>query len=135
MHLKLLLQLHSIKVGDPLYSCQGRFMLENCITLQLKTRLWPVRKWRHFLAGRHFKLKTDQRTVVYMFDNRKRTKIRNNKIQGWRLELASFCYTIEHRPGKENVAPDSLTRALSSSMSISSLSEIHEALSHPLGSL
>jgi len=90
-----------------------------------------VRKWRHFLAGRHFKLKTDQRSVVYMFDNRKRTKIRNNKIQGWRLELASFSYTVEHRPGKDNVAPDSFTRAYTSSMSTPSLAEIHNALCHP----
>jgi hypothetical protein len=37
-----------------------------------------VRKWRHFLAGRHFTLKTDQRSVAFMFDSRKRTKIKNN---------------------------------------------------------
>ena len=90
-----------------------------------------VRKWQHFLAGRHFTLKTDQRSVAYMFDNRRRTKIKNNKIQDWRLELASFSYTVEHRPGKENVAPDSFTRAFLSSMSTTSLKEIHSALCHP----
>ena len=30
------------------------------------------RKWRHFLAGRHFTLVTDQRSVAFMIDNRKR---------------------------------------------------------------
>ena len=40
-----------------------------------------VRKWRHFLAGRHFTLVTDQRSVAFMIDNRKRSKIKNNKIQ------------------------------------------------------
>ena len=89
-----------------------------------------VHKWKHFLTGRHFNLKTDQRSVAYKFDNRKRTKIRNNKIQGWQLKLVSFSYTIEHRPGKENVALDSFTRAFTSSMTTSSLSEIHEALCH-----
>jgi hypothetical protein len=58
-----------------------------------------VRKWQHFLARRHFTLKTDQRSVAFMFDSRKRTKIKNNKIQAWRLELGSFSYTVEYRPG------------------------------------
>ena len=90
-----------------------------------------VRKWRHFLAGRHFTLKTDQQSVAFMFDNRKRTKVKNNKIQDWRLELASFSYTVEYRPGKDNVAPDSFTRAFTASMPTTSLSEIHVALCHP----
>ena len=90
-----------------------------------------VRKWRHFLAGRHFIFKTDQRSVTFMFDSRRRTKIKNNKIQDWRLELGSFSYTVEHRPGKDNVAPDSFTRAFASSMTTTGLMEIHTALSHP----
>jgi len=54
-----------------------------------------VRKWRHFLAGRHFTLVTDQRSMAFMIDNRKRSKIKNNKIQTWRLELASFSCTVK----------------------------------------
>lgn len=90
-----------------------------------------VRKWRHFLAGRHFTLETDQRSVSFMFDNRKRTKIKNNKIQDWRLELASFSYTVKYRPGRDNVAPDSFTRAFTASMLTTNLMEIHSALCHP----
>lgn len=51
-----------------------------------------VRKWSHFLARQHFTLVTDQRSVAFMLNNRKRTKIKNNKIQEWRLELASYSY-------------------------------------------
>ena len=54
------------------------------------------RKWRNFFAGRHFTLVTDQRSVAFMIDNRKRSKIKNNKIQSWRLELASFSYTVKY---------------------------------------
>ena len=60
-----------------------------------------VRKWRHFLARQHFNLVTDQQSVAFMLDSRKRTKVKNNKIQSWRLELASLSYTIQYRPGKE----------------------------------
>ena len=68
-----------------------------------------------------------------MLDSRKRTKIKNNKIQGWRLELASFSYTITYRPGKDNVGPDTLTRAFcaSATSSPNKLSEIHDQLCHP----
>ena len=76
---------------------------------------------------------TDQRSVAFMLDNRKRTKVKNNKIQGWRLELASFSYTIQYRPGIDNVGPDTFTRAFCASVteSNSNLSDIHKQLSHP----
>ena len=92
-----------------------------------------VRKWEHLLAREHFMLITDERSVAFMLDNRKRTKIKNNKIQGWRLELASFSYTIQYRPGIDNVGPDTFTRAFCASVteSNSNLSDIHKQLSHP----
>ena len=49
-----------------------------------------VRKWEHCLARQHFPIITDQRSVAFMLDNRKQTKIKNNKIKGWRLELTIF---------------------------------------------
>ena len=70
--------------------------------------------------------------MAFMIDNRKRSKIKNNKIQSWRLELASFSYTVKYRPGKDNVAPDSFTRAFVAPMSTSRLSEIHNGLGHPV---
>ncbi|XP_064083977.1 uncharacterized protein LOC135199749 [Macrobrachium nipponense] len=48
-----------------------------------------VHKWSHFLARRHFTLITDQRSVMFMLDSRKRTKIKNNKIQEWRFQRCS----------------------------------------------
>ena len=40
-----------------------------------------VRKWSHLLSRQPFTLVTDQRSVSFMFYNRKRTKIKNTKIQ------------------------------------------------------
>ena len=59
-------------------------------------------KWRHSHAAWHFILVMDQCSVASMLDNRKRSKVKNSKIQDWRLELASFCYTVKYRPGKDN---------------------------------
>ena len=93
-----------------------------------------VRKWAHFLVRKHFTLITDQRSVAFMFDSRRRTKVKNNKVLGWRLELASFSYTIRYRPGKLNVASDALSRAHCGSLStgkINSLMDIHKELCCP----
>ena len=70
-----------------------------------------VRKWSHLLSRNTFTLVTDQRSVSFMFDSRRRTKIKNDKVQQWRMELASFSYVIQYRPGQQNVGPDTLTRA------------------------
>ena len=92
-----------------------------------------VRKWQHLLIRQHFVLVTDQRSVAFMLDARKRTKIKNNKIMCWRLELASFSYTIRYRPGKLNVGPDTLTRASCGAISVaeSRLMQLHKELCCP----
>ena len=71
-----------------------------------------VRKWSLLLSRNTFTLVTDQRSVFFMFDSRRRTRIKNNKVQQWRMELVSFSYVIQYRPGQQNVGPDTLTRAV-----------------------
>ena len=90
-----------------------------------------VKNWSHLLIRQTFTLITDQRSVAFMLDNRKRTKIKNNKILCWRLEMAPFSYDIKYRPGKLNTGPDTLTRAFCASVSSSNLNEIHKGLCCP----
>ena len=47
-----------------------------------------IREWRHFLVGRKFKLITDQKSISFMFDNKRKSKIKSTKIARWRVELA-----------------------------------------------
>ncbi|KAK3861689.1 hypothetical protein Pcinc_032371 [Petrolisthes cinctipes] len=39
-----------------------------------------IKKWRHFLLGRRFRLVTDQQSVRFMFDAKNHRKIKNGKI-------------------------------------------------------
>ena len=89
-----------------------------------------VQKWGHLLSRQPFTLVTDQQSVSFMFDNRKRTKIKNTKIQSWRMELAEFSYTIQYSEGHCNVVPDSFTRVQCASIS-NNLEYIHAQLCHP----
>ena len=90
-----------------------------------------VRKWAHLLMRRQFKIITDQRSVAFMFDSRKRTKVKNNKVLCWRLELASYSYSIEYRPGEDNEAPDALSCAFCAALNTPSLMDMHKNLGCP----
>ena len=90
-----------------------------------------VRKWSHFLLGKHFTLYTDQRSVSFMFDGKSKGKIKN-KILSWKIELNQFSYDIKHKPGKLNVAPDALSRIVSLAFAVSKrILDLHNQLGYP----
>ena len=66
-----------------------------------------------------------------MLDARHANKIKNDKIARWRLELTSYSYTVVHRPGIDNVGPDTLTRAHCVYVQQNRLRDLHVALCHP----
>ena len=93
-----------------------------------------LRKWKHLLIEKHFNLVTDQRNVSFMLDLKHPSKIKNDKIQRWRLELAPYDFTTIYRPGNLYCAPDTFSRAPAASISLTSLKtldELHKALCHP----
>jgi hypothetical protein len=94
-----------------------------------------VRHWKHFLLGRHFRLITDQQSVAFMFDLKHGSKVKNEKITRWKLDLSCYSYEILYRPGKENHAADALSRVGYVSSTVTStdakLQSIHTLLCHP----
>lgn len=92
-----------------------------------------LKKWKHFLLGKHFKLITDQQSVSFMLNQKHSSRIKNEKILRWRLELSNYHFDIVYRPGKDNAAADALSRicASLSESSNTSLSQLHVRLCHP----
>ncbi|XP_031339629.1 uncharacterized protein LOC116168104 [Photinus pyralis] len=89
-----------------------------------------LKKWRHFLIGKHFLLITDQKSVTYMLNQNHNSKIKNEKIMRWRLELSCYKYDIIYRPGSENTTADALSRVCAY-MNTDKLKQLHNALCHP----
>ena len=91
-----------------------------------------IRKWSCFLKGKHFSLYTDQRSASFMFDRRSRSKIKNNKILCWRIELSQYSYDIKQKPGNSNVAADARSRIICSTItSKNRLLALHNSLGLP----
>ena len=106
--------------------------LQPAIEREATAVIEAVRKWRLFLFGRRFTIITDQQAVSFMFKMNHSSKIKDDKILRWRLELSRYHYDIQYRRGKENVTCDTLSRACTTSAaSPVPLEEIHTSLCHP----
>ena len=124
------------QITNPSLFTHALFPQQNKNILQWRkkhTIIEALRKCKHLHAGKLFNLIADQRSVFFMLDLRHSSKIKNDKIQRWRLELASFDFTAIYRFGSLNSAPDTFCRATSASVSLpslNSLTELHNSLCH-----
>ena len=68
-----------------------------------------------------------------MFDLNHPFKVKNDKIQRWRLELSPYDFSAIYRPGNKNDAVDTFTRAILASVVSASVSlkYLHDSLCHP----
>ena len=91
-----------------------------------------IRKWKHYLLGSPFTVITDQQSVSFMFGLLNHGKIKNDKITRWRIELSPYAFDIMHRPGKDNLPADALSRLVYPHCSATtSLKALHDQLCHP----
>ncbi len=63
-------------------------------------------KFRHYLLGRRFLLRTDHSALKFIFHG----AANNSKLARWALKLQEFCFDIVHIPGKDNIVADELSR-------------------------
>jgi hypothetical protein len=92
-----------------------------------------LRHWRHCLIGQHFEIFTEQQSVSFMFVQHHTSKIKNEKIMCWRVELACFKFDITsiYHPGNRSATADTLSRITAAISSGVSLTSLHYALYHP----
>ena len=65
-----------------------------------------VEKWRPYLLGRHFIIKTDHFSLKYLLEQKFTTVFQSK----WLPKLMGYDYEILYRQDKENVVADGLSR-------------------------
>ena len=63
-------------------------------------------QFRHYLLGRHFTVRTDHHSLVWLFRFRKL----EGQLARWQEQLAQFDFQIVHRPGGKHSNADGLSR-------------------------
>lgn len=73
---------------------------------ELMTIVLAVKKWQHYLTEQTIIIKTDQRALKFLLEQR----ILAPDQKKWVTKLMGFKFEIKYKPGKENRAADALSR-------------------------
>uniref|UniRef100_A0A7N2KR02 Uncharacterized protein n=1 Tax=Quercus lobata TaxID=97700 RepID=A0A7N2KR02_QUELO len=73
---------------------------------ELLALVTAVRKWRPYLFGKPFVIKTDHQSLKYLLEQRIGTPMQ----QRWITKLLGYSFLIDYKKGKENVVADALSR-------------------------
>jgi hypothetical protein len=66
--------------------------------LELAAVVHALRKWRHYLMGKKFKLRTDHNSMKYLFDQ----PTLNARQIRWLEFLCEYDFDIKYIKGKDN---------------------------------
>eukprot|EP00253_Pinus_taeda_P020808 PITA_20808 len=67
--------------------------------------LHALKKWRPYLMGRHFKVKTDHDSLKYFLEKR----LSSEEQQKWVTKMLGYDFEIIYKKGKKNVVADALS--------------------------
>ncbi|KAL0326250.1 UNVERIFIED_CONTAM: Transposon Ty3-G Gag-Pol polyprotein [Sesamum radiatum] len=68
--------------------------------------LLAITKWKHYLQGNHFVIRTDQKSLKHILDQRTDSILQ----QKWITKLLGLSYEVQYKKGSENRAADALSR-------------------------
>ena len=104
--------LSQVKEGEERVICYGSRTLTKlerkyCVTRkEMLACVFFVRHFHHYLAGRHFTLRTDHSSLRWL----RSFHSPEEQVARWLQIIDSYDFTIEHRPGKMHGNADAMSR-------------------------
>ena len=89
---------------------------------ELMAVVFAVQTWSAYLAHRPFIIKTDQKSLKYMMEQKATTPFQHM----WLSKLMGYDFEVQYKLGKENVAADALSRVSGSQLLHISLPQAHQ---------
>lgn len=65
-----------------------------------------TKKWRHYILGRHFIVRTDQWSLQFLLEQ----QVMNEDQQRWICKLNGLDFEIQYKSGRDNSVADALSR-------------------------
>jgi hypothetical protein len=87
---------------------QGRNLSLSAYEKEMMALVAAIKKWRPYLLGQKFVVRTDHRSLKYLWDQTIVTEAR----QKWLVKLVGYDFVIEYKKGSENSAADALSRQM-----------------------
>uniref|UniRef100_A0A2N9IK08 Integrase catalytic domain-containing protein n=1 Tax=Fagus sylvatica TaxID=28930 RepID=A0A2N9IK08_FAGSY len=84
----------------------GKNLLLSTYEKEMLALVMAIKKWRHYLLGRRFVVRTDHRSLQYLWSQ----KITTEAQQKWLHKLMGFDFKIEYKQGRYNCVADALSR-------------------------
>ena len=85
---------------------KGKALAFSTYEKELLALVVAVKKWRPYLLGRPFVIKTNHQSLKYLLEQ----KIGTPAQQKWITKLLGYAFIVEYKHGKENVVADALSR-------------------------
>lgn len=88
------------------HALQGNHLLLSTYEKEMLALVLAVQKWRPYLLGQTFIVRTDHQSLKHLWSQR----ITTSAQQKWLFKLMGYSFTIEYKGGKENIVADALSR-------------------------
>ncbi|MDV3187757.1 MAG: ribonuclease H family protein, partial [Sweet potato little leaf phytoplasma] len=87
-------------------SLSPRAQAKSIYEKELMAIVKAVQKWRPYLLGQRFLIRTDQQALRFLVDQ----TVIQPEYQKWISKLLGYNFEVQYRPGLENKATDALSR-------------------------